>query len=396
MDLTVLVLPDIPKHRLEALSKEIIAVTANLGCRAEVVTILDFPGAEWPDPKALLQTKGEYVAVLHETPRAPDVLARLWEARRSAELIVASPSPAEGNGAWERIRLRSSALAARLIARLLMLEAESSSSPAQLYRRELVDDLAARGVSLAGLLEVLVHASVGGWSVDQVALGLPSSSQSRDGAAERSSSLRRVRELWVLRNSIQAADYDMRAFDSRIPLQRWWQRRRHEITYSMAAAHKDGKILNVGCGSSRILVDLPGSVGVDILHHKLRYMRRYRLNPLVTGSIFALPFPDAAFDCVICSEVIEHVPRDPSPLSELARVLAPGGRMVVSTPDYGTLLWPKIELAYKRLHPQGYADEHITHYTRDGLIDELQATGLRCVDLGYVFGAVLVAAFERS
>ena len=51
----------------------------------------------------------------------------------------------------------------------------------------------------------------------------------------------------------------------------------------------------------------PGSVAVDVLHRKLRYARRFG-KPLVRGSGFALPFPDASFPCVLCSQVIEHVP----------------------------------------------------------------------------------------
>src|SRR4029077_16655525 len=79
------------------------------------------------------------------------------------------------------------------------------------------------------------------------------------------------------------------------------------------------RVLDVGCGSSRII----GSgqmVGLDIVLAKLRYARRYG-NPLVHGSIFALPFKDGVFDSVICSEVIEHVAADERVFSELERVL---------------------------------------------------------------------------
>jgi 2-polyprenyl-3-methyl-5-hydroxy-6-metoxy-1,4-benzoquinol methylase len=116
---------------------------------------------------------------------------------------------------------------------------------------------------------------------------------------------------------------------------------------------------------------------------------------LVTSSVFDLPFGDATFDCVVCTEVIEHVPANPSPLQELIRVLRPEGLLVISTPDYATPWWPRIERAYGLL-PLGYADEHITHYTKASLLDELRSHGWQCSDHGYVFRSILVAAFRRS
>jgi len=83
--------------------------------------------------------------------------------------------------------------------------------------------------------------------------------------------------------------------------------------------------LDVGvAGSGRTL----RVVGLDILHNKLRYMRRYGV-PLVRGSTFALPVRDQSFDCVVSSQVIEHIPYDESIFSEFRRVLRPGGLLVL-------------------------------------------------------------------
>ena len=64
------------------------------------------------------------------------------------------------------------------------------------------------------------------------------------------------------------------------------------------------------------------------------------------ASGFALPFPDASFPCVLCSQVIEHVPKESPILDELCRVLAPGGRLVLGTPDYANWQWVYIEKLY--------------------------------------------------
>jgi 2-polyprenyl-3-methyl-5-hydroxy-6-metoxy-1,4-benzoquinol methylase len=53
----------------------------------------------------------------------------------------------------------------------------------------------------------------------------------------------------------------------------------------------------------------------------------------VTGDVHALPFDDGRFDLVVCFEVIEHVDRQDEVIGELARVLAPGGVLAISSPN---------------------------------------------------------------
>jgi len=50
------------------------------------------------------------------------------------------------------------------------------------------------------------------------------------------------------------------------------------------------------------------------------------------GSVYELPFADASFDCIIISEVLEHLHREHDALRELSRVLKPGGILAVSVP----------------------------------------------------------------
>jgi SAM-dependent methyltransferase len=57
----------------------------------------------------------------------------------------------------------------------------------------------------------------------------------------------------------------------------------------------------------------------------------------VNGNALALPIPDASFDAVIASEVLEHVWDDRGALAELVRVLRPGGRIAVTVPTR----WPE-------------------------------------------------------
>ena len=136
-------------------------------------------------------------------------------------------------------------------------------------------------------------------------------------------------------------------------------------------------------------------VALDIVLAKLRYARRYG-NPVVHGSIFELPFKDGAFDCVICSEVVEHVPADERVFSELERVLEPGGRLILGTPDYDRWRWRALEWLYGRLAPGGYADEHITHYGQTNLAAYLRARGMTVDAIEYVAGAEMVFSLRKS
>lgn len=50
------------------------------------------------------------------------------------------------------------------------------------------------------------------------------------------------------------------------------------------------------------------------------------------SDITAIPMPDASFDVVLCTEVLEHLPRPIEALKELSRVLAPGGKLLITAP----------------------------------------------------------------
>lgn len=86
----------------------------------------------------------------------------------------------------------------------------------------------------------------------------------------------------------------------------------------------------------------------------------------------ALPFDDGAFDCVVASEVLEHVHDDASVVGELARALRPGGTLAVTVPRWGPekLNWALSE-QYHNV-PGG----HVRIYTRRALLGLLRRHGL--------------------
>jgi SAM-dependent methyltransferase len=90
------------------------------------------------------------------------------------------------------------------------------------------------------------------------------------------------------------------------------------------------------------------------------------------GDALALPFPTDTFDCIIASEVLEHVWADTVAMRELVRVLRPGGRMAVTVPTR----WPE-RVSWALSHE--YHDQpggHIRIYRQHELEQKLEAAGL--------------------
>jgi ubiquinone/menaquinone biosynthesis C-methylase UbiE len=94
---------------------------------------------------------------------------------------------------------------------------------------------------------------------------------------------------------------------------------------------------------------------------------------VVRGSGYDLPFADGSFDCVIVSEVLEHLDDDDAVLTEISRILKPGGILAVSVPREGpeAICWA-LSRDYRN-SPGG----HVRIYRRSQLRRKLRAHGYR-------------------
>jgi SAM-dependent methyltransferase len=342
------------------------------------------------------QARGRYVITVDPDFSGPMAfLADLWAHRHEAEIVVASRYVEGSRAEMPALRRAASRALNAFFRRGLSVGVRDGSSSIRLYRTDVIRSLTLTAVDYDVLQEVLVRAHADGWRVLELPFQYRPNADvaSKAHLALAAAYVRTFWSLWKLRNSIAAADYDYRAHDSPIPLQRYWQRNRYRHVTELVAGH--GPVLDVGCGSSRIIGALPaGSVALDVQMNKLRFARRFRA-PLVRASGFALPFADASFPCVLCSQVIEHVPMVPSMIDELCRVLRPGGRLVLGTPDYDRWEWVWMEKAYGIAAPGGYADEHISHYTRKGLLDEFARRGYTHEATRYILRGELILAFRK-
>lgn len=91
----------------------------------------------------------------------------------------------------------------------------------------------------------------------------------------------------------------------------------------------------------RILRKNPSVVGVDFSLSGLEEMAKQDVagGGLVCGDAMRLPFRAGTFDTVVAAEIIEHVGNPEALMSEGARVLAPGGRLIVTTPNPFCIPW---------------------------------------------------------
>jgi SAM-dependent methyltransferase len=156
---------------------------------------------------------------------------------------------------------------------------------------------------------------------------------------------------------------------------------------------KGSVVLDAGCGSGRHLrglAKLPGlkivgidrnAADVDAAIKTLNEMpdALSRDFSVTCADITHLPFEDETFDCVICSEVLEHIPEHKDAVRELVRVLKPKGALVVSVPRYFSerICW--------LISPEYSKDEggHIRIYRKRRLKRMLTRQGLRCWKINY-------------
>ena len=152
--------------------------------------------------------------------------------------------------------------------------------------------------------------------------------------------------------------------------QYWWFVGRRAIIgdlLSWQSSHLSApQILDIGCGTGANLPMLRQFAGehgriaaIDFSPHALQFARTHpsaKQVSLLQGDALHLPFADASFDIVTMFDVLEHLPDDRRALSEVHRVLKPGGRYVWSVPAYQHL-WSAHDTA---LH-------HFRRYEHDGL-----------------------------
>jgi SAM-dependent methyltransferase len=152
------------------------------------------------------------------------------------------------------------------------------------------------------------------------------------------------------------------------------------------------RALDIGSGAGEFTAALAAAgavaIGVEVAEAALERARGrhpdrdFRLVPL-DGP---LPFEDGSFELVWASEVIEHVTDTARWLSEVRRVLAPGGRLVVTTPSHGRL---RVALGGVERFSEPLGD-HLHLYTKRSLRTLLDEFGFAEIDVRAAEGPPLL------
>lgn len=123
------------------------------------------------------------------------------------------------------------------------------------------------------------------------------------------------------------------------------------------------------------------AICLDLARHKLAFGHALADAPfLVEGDALKLPFADASFDAVMSICAIEHFADGPHALDEMARVLRPGGDLVMSADALTRAAdWPHLDAAHRRR----YAVRRT--YTHARLAELLGERGLDVLEHTYQF-----------
>ena len=161
---------------------------------------------------------------------------------------------------------------------------------------------------------------------------------------------------------------------ARTPLHPQWLLGRRHVPDGLGDA--SGTILDIGAADRWIELHLSADADYVALDYPSTGRDLYGARPHVFADAVYLPFPDGRFDGVICLEVLEHVPDPALVMSEIARVLRPGGRAWISMPF---------------LYPLHDAPFDFQRYTEYGLRRDVERAGLEVVTLRKCGHAIRVA-----
>jgi SAM-dependent methyltransferase len=175
----------------------------------------------------------------------------------------------------------------------------------------------------------------------------------------------------------------------------WWYRNTRALVGDLLApwltrAHR---ILDAGCGpggNGAWLAEHGTVVGVDVSPDALAFVRARRPETRpVRASLATLPFPDASFDVVVGITVLYTIDDDRRALREMARVLAPGGALLLFEPAFESL---------RREHDVTVHGRR--RYRRADLVQEARANHLSVERATYAYSflappAAVLGGFER-
>ena len=141
-------------------------------------------------------------------------------------------------------------------------------------------------------------------------------------------------------------------------------RKRINLGLRLLGDRRYAKALEIGYGAGAVLLAIAANVdelhGIDLdadaaMVEALLLEREWHAK-LVKGSVYELPYDSSEFDLVVCFSVFEHLQEYGRGLSEVARVLKPGGRLLLGMPAVNLVM----EAGFLAIGFKGIGDHHVT------------------------------------
>lgn len=124
----------------------------------------------------------------------------------------------------------------------------------------------------------------------------------------------------------------------------WWYRVRRSLVHNLIKKHFPAgrpKILDLGCGTGILMTELEryaDVTGVDFSEQAVNFSRERGLRNVSLGDATKISFAGESFDIVLALDVLEHIKDDSKAISEIRRVLKPGGKTIIFVPTF-KILW---------------------------------------------------------
>ena len=152
----------------------------------------------------------------------------------------------------------------------------------------------------------------------------------------------------------------------------------NEIVGNFAPYRQTNRLLDIGFGAGTILETAKAqkwnAFGVEVSRPAVEQARS-RGYEAFHGSLISAAYPDDYFDVITASEILEHISTPQEDLTEIVRILRPGGIFWATTPSARGISYRILKLEWSILSPP----EHTQLYSKKGLFAMLNEAGFRNV-----------------
>ncbi len=344
---------------------------------------------------------GDYIIVMDaDLQHPPEILPQVIKQLRIHDLVVVSKHTKDSHSDlswWRKVQSDLGCFAAKMLVPV--------SDPMTGFfgiRRACLDGVKLEAIGFKIGLEIFCKAN---WTSH---CEVPMSFNRRQNGYSKGTLQSLQKHLWRLyksslryRVSLPKGCDEWNAFYEGNQWHRAWKRGIAEKIQAITSELHPDRTLDCGCGSSPNINYIVSrrKTGIDIHEDALNFMRGHSDAEFVYGNILSIPFPDSYFDCVVCSEVIEHLyERDiGGAASEIARVMKADGYAVIVTPNYSSFLWNLTEQSQRVFQPGRWVDDHHTKFNRKRLMELCGQYGLKEIRYdGVVGNSDMVVTFKKE